>query len=132
MSTTEYIIPDTGYVLVSEEDCEIQNNSSYIVRLVYGNYVPSLDESNFHRLSPNQYRIFKISDLPEGKIYALCENKNQKSRVVASTGMFNSNINAEINLAIAQLLLELKHLRAITQETYQSDITKEDIISDEC
>lgn len=129
MNTKEYLLTDSQYQLISEEDCEVQNNSSYIVRLVYCDVLPFNDVEDFHRLKPNEYRIFKISNLPEGNLYARCENKNQKSRVIVSKGVFGegSGTTEISNNILSSLLLELSHLRAITQETFDSDLTKEDI-----
>lgn len=129
MSTREFIVDDSIYVEISNVDCVIENVSSYLVRLVYGDVLPETDTKDFHPLRPTQI-VKKIIDHPDGKIFVRADQPNRNCMIsVSDAGESTSSGQNDISLDI---LSEVRHLRAITQYTYNSDITKADIESDEC
>jgi hypothetical protein len=73
MSSTNYLVTDTEYTLVSATDNVLQNKSSGYVRVIFGTVLPTVDDPNYYSIPPNQGFVTKDA-LPLGNTYVRADD----------------------------------------------------------
>lgn len=140
MTTKKIQVGYEGYVSLSEVDCVIQNTSSYLMRVIFSTFPPAADDENYHPFVATDF-IYKKNGSPTGKVYAKMDQPDRTGIVLVSEGVsvgttedptlgITSSTNTLTNTLRdypERLLSELKLLRVITEETFQTSLTEEDI-----
>ena len=72
MSSANYVVDDTAYVLVSAVDNILQNKSAGYIRVIYSTVLPTVNDPNFFSIAPGQGFV-KKDNLPSSNTYVRAE-----------------------------------------------------------
>ena len=77
MATRLVTTDGNNYTEVSTQSCLVFNRSSYNLRLIFKDSLPTPEDDTFFILSPNK-AVVKNNDFPDGNLYAMSDKVSQE------------------------------------------------------